>query len=686
MQISRIRKNSTEDLIVERELWSKKNSVSDAYFRTMEKIREAISKRDYEKAGQLTRENMEYIPSFVKETCTEYRSFGISSIPALQQGGTILALLNDNEGLARMREIVASSPELLPWVENVERHQHDLHLFRAILNAVEKHPNCLQTEVKGLVGETDGRRVANLISYLDKAGKIVRVKSGRSYRLLPPDSPEVPVPTPRRVVGSHRTHRSLPKLNEIDFSSLGCVQLPRVPSRWEEEQAGRKHAEFVEPRNHFEIRDADWRIAMVEEMPPEDRPDIAFRRMHPTNSGLFIIDDLGNADDLGQIDAAALRYDRDGELVMKKGLQHGVYRMSVNPFGRGLIAMSKDCVVHAYDDNLELVLETALAEAPEIPALKKRFGIQEEQLKNHIRCIELSRNATRYLFTAVDEAWCVDMAGKGLWGVKMPLQEGGWTRVAAPGDEFGMNDEVNHALSIMNLSLPVTPEDIKVRYYELARQIHPDLNRKDPQAQDKMKELNAAAEVLTGVDAKDLPQYTGATFVSEMESVEFEVDGETFALSFGMMVGEAYASDWIYAASFAANSDAIYLASGSGRVVLINEKGEGVLAYDIGRTLRRVVDTGDYLYLLTSARLYVLYGDALHALVDTFDGGDLVVAQAGFGLLEKKRLRWFREDGRYLGSVISKDPIRRIYSKGDGIIIETRQRRAFVQGVPSWWK
>jgi hypothetical protein len=33
-------------------------------------------------------------------------------------------------------------------------------------------------------------------------------------------------------------------------------------------------------------------------------------------------------------------------------------------------------------------------------------------------------------------------------------------------------------------------------------------------------------------------------------------------------------------------------------------------------------------------------------LVDTFDGGDLIVAQTGFGLLEPKRLRWFREDGR----------------------------------------
>ena len=182
-----VRESNTDDLIVKQELLSDKNSVSDVYFRTMEKMQVTISERNYEKGGRLIRENLEYVPGFVKETCAEYESFDISSIPVLQQGGTILALFNDNEGLVRMREIVASMPELLPWVKNVERHQRDLHLFQAILDAVKKHPNCLQTEVKGLVGETDGRRVANLISYLDKAGKIVRVKTGRTYNLLPSD-------------------------------------------------------------------------------------------------------------------------------------------------------------------------------------------------------------------------------------------------------------------------------------------------------------------------------------------------------------------------------------------------------------------------------------------------------------------------------------------------------------------
>jgi hypothetical protein len=119
---------------------------------------------------------------------------------------------------------------------------------------------------------------------------------------------------------------------------------------------------------------------------------------------------------------------------------------------------------------------------------------------------------------------------------------------------------------------------------------------------------------------------------------------------------------------------------------MVDDMGRGVRVYDIGNVPRRIIDTGDYLYILTDTRLYVLKDDALHAIIDTIEGGDLVIAQTGFGLLEKKRLRWFLEDGTYLGTIASKDPIRRVYSASGKTIIETRQRCAFITGVPGWWE
>ena len=186
------RRSGEEEPVIHRPSLSRERRISDTYFDSMSRMQAAISKRDYQGAARLVRENLQYILEWVKETCRDDGSFDIRSIPALEQGGTILALIGDEEGLARMREIVTSVPELDPWVEKVARHEHDLRLFESIQKLVVTQPNCLQTEVKGLIGEEDGRRVAGLLWYLDKAGKIARIKAGRTYRLLPPDSSDIP--------------------------------------------------------------------------------------------------------------------------------------------------------------------------------------------------------------------------------------------------------------------------------------------------------------------------------------------------------------------------------------------------------------------------------------------------------------------------------------------------------------
>lgn len=665
---------------------SENSRSSDSYFSTMAQMQEAISKHDFERAARSVRENIQQLSEFVKGWRLEYGKFDISSIPGLEQGGTVLALIGDDAGISEMQQIVASIPDLKPWVDHVARHAQDRQLFITIMDAIAAHPNCLQTELKDLTGQEDGRHVAILISYLDKAGKIARIKEGRTYRLALSGSPEAPPPPNTVIVKSHRSDRNPPPLHEIDISSLAYIPLPRAPLQWEEKEAGQERAKIQQATDAFEVFDtAEWRIISNDKVPMADRADPAFRQMHPTNAGLFMIDDLGNAQGLGQIEAAALQYDRLGKPAAKAGFQHGIYRLGIHPLGQGLIAMSKECVIHAYDGRLQLLFQTALAQSPEIESLRMRVQIPDDQLKNHIRCVAFSKDGARYLFTAVDEAWCVNSDGKGLWGAKLPIKQG-WTRVATPSDSFATSAEVHGALAAMGLSLPVTPEDVKRRYRQLAKEWHPDVNPNNSEAEEKMKALNAAAEALTGVNMNSLPHYAGATFVSEMARTDVQVGGIKFTVTLGLQGGEAMAADWIYAASFAARSNSVYLAGYSGRVVLVDERGKAVRVYDIGTVPRRIVDTGDYLYLLTNTRLYVLHDEALHAVIDTYDGGDFVVAQTGFGLLEKNRMRWFSQNGTYLGSVISKDPIRRVYSTPKGMVVETRQRRAMVDGVPGWWK
>jgi hypothetical protein len=48
-------------------------------------------------------------------------------------------------------------------------------------------------------------------------------------------------------------------------------------------------------------------------------------------------------------------------------------------------------------------------------------------------------------------------------------------------------------------------------------------------------------------------------------------------------------------------------------------------------------------------------------------------------VLEKKCFRWFNKEGRLLGSILSKDPIRRVYCSAEGMVVETCQHRAAIR-------
>src|SRR5262245_5082786 len=121
--------------------------------------------------------------------------------------------------------------------------------------------------------------------------------------------------------------------------------------------------------------------------------------MYPIDTGLLMVDDLGKAEGFGDAPSAALRFDRSGERVAAAALRHDVYRIGVNALGRGLIAMSRECVCHAYDDHLTPIMETNLRATPEAESLQRRLGIDAGTLRNHLRCVALSYDNTRYLLT-----------------------------------------------------------------------------------------------------------------------------------------------------------------------------------------------------------------------------------------------------------------------------------------------
>ena len=117
------------------------SDATDLYFETVFQMHAALANRNYDEAGRLVRENLPYIPGWVEESVNNHGAFDISSIPSLEQGGTMFALLGDEEGIARMRDLVYSIPHLARWAIKIREHQQDMELFKAIENAVIQNPN-----------------------------------------------------------------------------------------------------------------------------------------------------------------------------------------------------------------------------------------------------------------------------------------------------------------------------------------------------------------------------------------------------------------------------------------------------------------------------------------------------------------------------------------------------------------
>jgi len=261
----------------------------------------------------------------------------------------------------------------------------------------------------------------------------------------------------------------------------------------------------------------------------------------------------------------------------------------------------------------------------------------------------------------------------------MPLKEG-WKRVVARTERASAGRDVEEALRLLGLALPVSPAQIKEKYRSLALVYHPDRNSGDPQAEEKMKALNNAFEVLTGVDPNTLVfEESDKTFFARTKA-DHVIEAGPFRIEID--IGGGTPQDWVYAASFSARDGGAYVATYSGKVILLSKEGDSKIVYHIGTCPSDIVDVGRYTYFLTATRLYVIEdGTKLSAYLDVFHQGRLLVTSNGFGLITSKTLQWFTQAGVCVGKIEARDPIRAAHAVAGKTIVQTRQHQVEVQGL-----
>jgi hypothetical protein len=688
------------------------------YFELSTIIERSKADGDFVSAIHAARETYPLMPAVVAQIKKEYGRFDLRSSHAIHSASTLMAVMGDRQGIRELREALSATDELKDWLPAAEDAEADAALVEAIVAAVAAQPGLKQSDLKGRVSD-DGRRLGTLAAWLEKGKRLRRVNEGPTYLLYPPDFPLEP-PAAGAVPGAenprstesvmvpvlvHARSRSAERARPLSLENLPYIRLPKAPFAWQERHRTQSEAisvatarEAAHDTNarasrrtlpHFIVSGNGWALAKEEALPPSERPNPAYMRMFPTAGSTLWIDPKGRREGFPSAPAVALTTDRAGARVAERGLAYDVYRADVNADGSGMIFLSRDGILHGYTQTLEPILTESVADLPEYAAQAKRFGIELRELKNHTRSVALATDRSRRLITVVDEAWCYDMTtGQPLWGLRFPSKEG-WTEIAAERSELvGDSAEINAALRVMELTLPVSPEVITRQYRALAMRWHPDRNPQDPESTRRFQGLGAAMELLTGVDLSHLsgPEIERVTYQQALQHSSFTLpDGRTLTLSVTLRAGGALGADWIYAAAFAHAGHSTFLASYSGRVVEVDASGFPLRIYDIGSVPLHVIETPSHRYILTDTRLYVLCQDQLEALVDVFDEGKLIVGETGFGLLQPKQFQWFTPTGRLLGHVRTRDPIRRTYSGPAGLVVETRTHRGIISGAPSWW-
>ncbi|MEM7519124.1 MAG: DnaJ domain-containing protein, partial [Planctomycetota bacterium] len=332
------------------------------------------------------------------------------------------------------------------------------------------------------------------------------------------------------------------------------------------DKAGKKHdyapVEAASPSSQplFTISDGTgWALTGERKLAGDERPDPAFDIAAVDGAGTWLLDRSGSSADRPEVKSVLRRVDRLGRLVGEKALGHDVYRTGTGASGSSIAIMDSSGGLHIYDAELNVVTEKQLREDPCVVDHFRTIDTNYwGEFKSQVRAVDVSPEGDRYLFTLADEAWCCTLSGQAAWGVVMPLKDG-WKRVVGRTERFGVGREVEEALRLFDLSLPVSPADIKRKYRALALAHHPDRHAGNPAAAERMKALNSAFEVLTGVDPNTLGfEESDVTYFARTRP-DHVIEAAGFQIEITMTGGTP--QDWVYAASFAAVEGRAYVAT-----------------------------------------------------------------------------------------------------------------------------
>lgn len=156
----------------------------DLYYTLLNQILDAKKKKDFHQMLSHCDRCFPLIPALIKKTKVECNGkFLIKSIPAIELGLIFWAIYEDKSKIQKIQDLVNKFPDLEPWKHNVEDAFNSFEMTRQILQLLETDSIFKQTDIKKMIPEADGKKVASSVYYLNLTGRIEKEKTGNSYNL-----------------------------------------------------------------------------------------------------------------------------------------------------------------------------------------------------------------------------------------------------------------------------------------------------------------------------------------------------------------------------------------------------------------------------------------------------------------------------------------------------------------------
>lgn len=242
-------------------------SGADRYYELLDQIQGARSENRYPDALTLCLEALGYLPDLVRETVRQTGRWDIPSVPPIAYACNYLAALQRRGEIERLRDFVASIPELVDWLDEIDRALERADLMGRIEQHLTERPGSLQRNIGRELG-VDGREVSNLLVYARQIGVIRREPEGRTYRLYFQDAPsataDLHIPT-----FSGGVHISSPR-GQNSPTHGGSTTAPRLIKSVPERQDGAEAAPYIISLDSLDpVEAVAWEVRGQKVTPPQ---------------------------------------------------------------------------------------------------------------------------------------------------------------------------------------------------------------------------------------------------------------------------------------------------------------------------------------------------------------------------------------------------------------------------------